>query len=534
MKKERLLKELDALGIKVVANKIKASEVRKILAAPTKTKVKEKSIIDDLLKDKEDLRDQMADSILRNIKKAGQQLSTQKGGSKVSRKGKKDDFAAIPEIEEVERGAVFNFDGIGQFDIKGIEADPDFDFDKLFDQLKEVKVKFPKMADEWEDTFDLVDDYIDLDQDLKVAFQSEGLEMPGPKEVGPAKDIDPKKAINKIRNVLHQEFLTPAMSQGMPVLPAVYQALANLAAKHPDSFDEAFSAALNAIRLKEDAMFSQILNIEVPHNQVILSAGAKPVALEIMRVLKKYYDLVLKEAAKNQDNLQSKLKEVFDQVGPEKFAEFFKEALEIVRRVEEEAFKGYITPAIKKGSKNRLKASTAEVKAIKKLHFHLKGKTVSAATHCKLVKTIKSGSNIITKAGCIEVLGEDNEVIAKIKFLDAFKKAVKGLLLSLVTVNPAQADQSNIEKYENSIEEVAKGMGLDVDLDVDIKKKGSLVGINIKLVDVETKDSISINALRSGQNFQDVNLKVNKGSDGSINPDFEHLGKEIYKTWIKS
>jgi hypothetical protein len=64
---------------------------------------------------------------------------------------------------------------------------------------------------------------------------------------------------------------------------------------------------------------------------------------KLIHILGKYYDLVLSEAKKNQENLVQRLESVRKETGDDKeFIKLFKDALEIDRKIEEEAFGDYL------------------------------------------------------------------------------------------------------------------------------------------------------------------------------------------------
>jgi len=300
----------------------------------------EVEVLDDV---KQDVKNGFS-SIFDEMKRMKQQLE--------KRKEKGDTLYQFTE-DSTERGATFDFAGIGKIDVEKMD-DPDLDFDEAFDKLKSLKVKVADMkmerleSDPIHDNLENIENIIDeaTETVTQLQFQaSSPAAYKGGKPSTERKAANPQKIIKQIRRVLHEEFVTPAYSKGLPVLATVWQGIGQVKSQYPDEFEEAFSLALTAIRNKEDAVFCNILEIDPAWTakNILPSAEVKEPLNKLIHILGKYYDLVLTEAKKNQKNLVERLETVRKEAGDDKeFIKLFKEALEIDRKIEEEAFGDYL------------------------------------------------------------------------------------------------------------------------------------------------------------------------------------------------
>jgi hypothetical protein len=147
---------------------------------------------------------------------------------------------------------------------------------------------------------------------------------------------DPKAAISKI---LMDEFVQPAMSLGMQLLPTVFGELGRLMRQNPQAFVRQFGAALNFLREIENEWFADLLGIQdIPPRMDPPVGEERDMHKAIINVLKKYFNAVLGVASENSDNMKELLDEVRADVGDEEFSKAFFGALSDTRDVEDQAF----------------------------------------------------------------------------------------------------------------------------------------------------------------------------------------------------
>ena len=138
-------------------------------------------------------------------------------------------------------------------------------------------------------------------------------------------------------------------------------------------------------------------------------------------------------------------------------------------------------------------------------------------------------------------------VIAKYNILEKIKSATKsvlkkvtlglvglGLFSSALMANPNKAN-TEVLKYQNSIQQLIKSEGSDLDVKAQAKNLGDgKFVLKIKIMDKDSKDYAIIEVTKLGDAFQNVKFKTNPGSDGDLDYDVEMWGQEVYKTWTAS
>jgi hypothetical protein len=101
----------------------------------------------------------------------------------------------------------------------------------------------------------------------------------------------------------------------------------------------AFQVALNMVRETENAWFSNLLGMATPEPiSMNVTSDVKATADRIRKVLDMYYEAVLREAAKNSDNMVRKLAAIEGSTTREEFEQGFFDAISKTRDVEDKAF----------------------------------------------------------------------------------------------------------------------------------------------------------------------------------------------------
>jgi len=134
------------------------------------------------------------------------------------------------------------------------------------------------------------------------------------------------------------------MGLGMRLLPSVWQELTRLSRQDPRTFVDAFSAALNEVRMVENTWFAKLLGMQYSPTRMAPAEGSSLRAIydRIIHVLRRYYDAVLEQVAENGDALKSKLMAVKQQHGEEEFERAFFEVLSETRDQEDNAFASFM------------------------------------------------------------------------------------------------------------------------------------------------------------------------------------------------
>ena len=175
----------------------------------------------------------------------------------------------------------------------------------------------------------------------------EGENPPGnpdpPQKYFPVYDLAGKltreEVAEKSIKALMDEFVAPAMALGQRVLPTVWAELSRLMKKDMRGFMTAFQVSLNMIRETENTWFSKLLGIAPPPPQNMnVPAETMEMAMRIKSVLDIYYNAVLQEAAKNQENLINELQAIEAMTDRTTFELGFFDALSQTRDVEDKAF----------------------------------------------------------------------------------------------------------------------------------------------------------------------------------------------------
>ncbi len=184
------------------------------------------------------------------------------------------------------------------------------------------------------------------DQDIPLRGQQSGQRQPlfqpnMPWDQGQPglRRINRRQVATEVERVLMDEFVAPAMGLGANILPAVWSELGRLMNADPQGFMPAFQVALNMIRETENAWFANLLGIGTPEpTSMNVTAEVKATADRIRKVLDMYYEAVLKEAARNSENLISRLQEIESSTTREEFEQGFFDAMSKTRDVEDKAF----------------------------------------------------------------------------------------------------------------------------------------------------------------------------------------------------
>ena len=151
--------------------------------------------------------------------------------------------------------------------------------------------------------------------------------------------INRRQVATQVEKVLMDEFVAPAMGLGANVLPAVWAELGRLMQTDPQGFMPAFQVALNMVRETENAWFSNLLGMATPEPiSMNVTSDVKATADRIRKVLDMYYEAVLREAAKNSDNMVRKLAAIEGSTTREEFEQGFFDAISKTRDVEDKAF----------------------------------------------------------------------------------------------------------------------------------------------------------------------------------------------------
>ncbi len=146
-----------------------------------------------------------------------------------------------------------------------------------------------------------------------------------------------------VEETLMAEFVSPAMALGARVLPQVWMELSRLMKTDMRGFMAGFQVALNSIRETENEWFANLLGfMPAGPAPVNVPAEVKPTADRIRKVLDVYYDAVLKEAARNSENLVSALESIEARTDRKTFELGFFDALSKTRDVEDQAFMKFL------------------------------------------------------------------------------------------------------------------------------------------------------------------------------------------------
>lgn len=228
------------------------------------------------------------------------------------------------------------------------DVDPDFDFNAEFErgiqsapeaeETGPVNNPHPRRARHNPVNHDTPDQTRTFQPNVPAVAQPTAVGRPIPQ---PRISDDPRA---DIRRILEQEFVSPAMGVGMRVLPAVWGELRRLAASDPATFVDAFSAALNEIRMVENTWFADLLGMQFHHTRMAPAEGTplKRLYDRIMEVLNRYYKEVLGVAAENSNVLFTQLNAIQEAVGEEEFKEAFFDVLSETRDQEDNAFAAFM------------------------------------------------------------------------------------------------------------------------------------------------------------------------------------------------
>lgn len=224
-------------------------------------------------------------------------------------------------------------------------VDPNFDFDTEFEQGLESEFSVDPTSEEMlgrppERNVDLGGNpeqkRFQTNQPSAVGSTALGGRIQHPWMTG--------NATADIRTILEKEFVSPAMGVGMRLLPAVWQELTRMSRQDPATFVDAFSAALNEVRMVENTWFSELLGMQFVPTRMAPPEGSslKTIYDRIIHVLRKYYDAVLAAVAENGVNLKDQLMSVKETHGEEEFKRAFFEVLSETRDQEDNAFASFM------------------------------------------------------------------------------------------------------------------------------------------------------------------------------------------------
>jgi len=219
------------------------------------------------------------------------------------------------------------------------DVDDDFDFDQAFDDALANRTKQKHKG--------VVGNAPEDEPGIDPPPETKQKYFPVRDLAGKKNRIQVKIAVSK---VLMEEFVAPAMSVGMRILPLVWAELGRLMKSDPRAFISNFQIALNMIRATEDGWFANLLGLTPQVNYAQAQQENAPMAERIRDVLSKYYDAVLKEAARNSENLVTLLMEIENtSQSREVFEQGFFDALSETRDVEDQAFGQFLGGPAKLG-----------------------------------------------------------------------------------------------------------------------------------------------------------------------------------------
>jgi len=251
-------------------------------------------------------------------------------------------------VAEKQRGApvrggvdLSSFEGM---DVEGLLSsmgiDPDFDFESEFERgMSRDPVRAGQPGVGVEPAVEHEAGFPREDEPTPLRFQPSQPYYRGEEGVV-SKDFKSRDEVKQaVLKTLMDEFVAPAMSVGMNILPAVWSELGRLMRADPDGFRAGFQIALNQIRDMENQWFAKLLSFSGhPQAQMNVPDEQQETVERIRMVLERYYDAVLREAGRNSGNLSRSLSRIRGSTDEMTFEEGFFDALSDTRDVEDQAF----------------------------------------------------------------------------------------------------------------------------------------------------------------------------------------------------
>jgi hypothetical protein len=282
-----------------------------------------------LEKERQDLADNVK-KILKDIEIPTSNPPALKTKEKSAEKSQPKKGVGIP----YQRGKVFDFSKLPEFDVQDIAHDPTFDFDQLFDTFVELEKQksLPYLTK--------------LLPELKKKISKiEKLQQTLPALI-PNKDLAIKDYVKEIYDIIVEEFVTPGLSVGQKILPTVWQGLAQVKSQtNPSDFNAAMKIVWGEIRKSEYAILAKIVGISVETEPTRLQPQPQlqPAINAITKITKKYLEFVMQVSQQNKKNLAARLIPVRKVLGDQNFKIALLKAFEESKKVEDKAFKKWLT-----------------------------------------------------------------------------------------------------------------------------------------------------------------------------------------------